>query len=622
MKNISVLIVEDENIVAKDIAARVARQGYTVAAVVGTGEEAVQLVETIRPDLILMDIMLKGAMDGIEATQKIRERFDMPVVYLTAYADEKTLQRAKVTEAFGYLLKPFEERELHITIEMALYKHQMERRLREREAWLETTLRSIGDAVISTDADGCIRFMNPKAEALTGWTHREAEGMLLGDVLTKGEGESVLLSKDGRQIAIEETQAPTVDATGACSGSVVVFRDVSERKRLEEQLRQSQKMESIGTLASGIAHDFNNILNNVLGFAYQLQKHADDQARVQKYSQTIERSATRGAELCSQLLTFARAGRKERVATDLKGVIEEVVSLSAGTFPKSIRLHKAVEESVLPVLGDRAELYQILLNLTVNARDAVLARTDSQGGSVIIEAMNVAVEPEANPDLLGFQGEYCVALRVTDSGVGIPESIRDRIFDPFFTTKEKGQGTGLGLSVVYNIVRNHKGVLRVESEEGVGTTFAIYLPAVKGEVKQPQAASANVAASAGRETVLVVDDEVAMQELAKDVLEERGYRVLVAGSGEEALEVCRKHRNEVALAVLDLVMKGMDGVQTFRALKEINPSLKTFFCTGYMPVEILNSLPEKERNQLLRKPFTPQALLEMVRGVLDLPPCR
>jgi two-component system cell cycle sensor histidine kinase/response regulator CckA len=622
MKNISVLIVEDENIVAKDIAARVARQGYTVAAVVGTGEEAVQLVETIRPDLILMDIMLKGAMDGIEATQKIRERFDMPVVYLTAYADEKTLQRAKVTEAFGYLLKPFEERELHITIEMALYKHQMERRLREREEWLETTLRSIGDAVISTDADGCIRFMNPKAEALTGWTHREAEGMLLGDVLTKGEGESVLLSKDGRQIAIEETQAPTVDATGARSGSVVVFRDVSERKRLEEQLRQSQKMESIGTLASGIAHDFNNILNNVLGFAYQLQKHADDQVRVQKYSQTIERSATRGAELCSQLLTFARAGRKERVATDLKGVIEEVVSLSAGTFPKSIRLHKAVEESVLPVLGDRAELYQILLNLTVNARDAVLARTDSQGGSVIIEAMNVAVEPEANPDLLGFQGEYCVALRVTDSGIGIPESIRDRIFDPFFTTKEKGQGTGLGLSVVYNIVRNHKGVLRVESEEGVGTTFAIYLPAVRGEVKQPQAASANVAASAGRETVLVVDDEVAMQELAKDVLEERGYRVLVAGSGEEALEVFRKHRNEVALAVLDLVMKGMDGVQTFRALKEINPSLKTFFCTGYMPVEILNSLPEKERNQLLRKPFTPQALLEMVRGVLDLPPSR
>jgi two-component system cell cycle sensor histidine kinase/response regulator CckA len=622
MKNISVLIVEDENIVAKDIAARVARQGYTVAAVVGTGEEAVQLVETIRPDLILMDIMLKGAMDGIEATQKIRERFDTPVVYLTAYADEKTLQRAKVTEAFGYLLKPFEERELHITIEMALYKHQMERKLREHEEWLETTLRSIGDAVISTDAGGRIRFMNPKAEALTGWTHREAEGMPLGDVLTKGEGESVLLSKDGRQIAIEETQAPTVDATGARSGSVVVFRDVSERKRLEEQLRQSQKMESIGTLASGIAHDFNNILNNVLGFAYQLQKHADDQVRVQKYSQTIERSATRGAELCSQLLTFARAGRKERVATDLKGVIEEVVSLSAGTFPKSIRLHKAVEESVLPVLGDRAELYQILLNLTVNARDAVLARTDSQGGSVIIEAMNVAVEPEANPDLLGFQGEYCVALRVTDSGIGIPESIRDRIFDPFFTTKEKGQGTGLGLSVVYNIVRNHKGVLRVESEEGVGTTFAIYLPAVRGEVKQPQAASANVAASAGRETILVVDDEVAMQELAKDVLEERGYRVLVAGSGEEALEVFRKHRNEVALAVLDLVMKGMDGVQTFRALKEINPSLKTFFCTGYMPVEILNSLPEKERNQLLRKPFTPQALLEMVRGVLDLPPRR
>jgi signal transduction histidine kinase/DNA-binding response OmpR family regulator len=619
MKNISVLIVEDENIVAKDIAARVARQGYTVSAVVGTGEEAVQLAERIRPDLILMDIMLKGAMDGIEATQKIRERFDTPVVYLTAYADEKTLQRAKVTEAFGYLLKPFEERELHITIEMALYKHQMERKLREHEEWLETTLKSIGDAVISTDADGRIRFMNPKAEALTGWTQREGEGMPLGDVLTKGEGESVLLSKDGRPIPIEETQAPTMDASGVRSGSVVVFRDISDRKRLEEQLRQSQKMESIGTLASGIAHDFNNILNNVLGFAYQLQKHADDQARVQKYSQTIERSATRGAELCSQLLTFARAGRKERVATDLKGIIEEVVSLSAGTFPKSIRLHKAVEESVLPVLGDRGELYQILLNLIVNARDAVLARTDSQGGSVIIEAMNVAVEPETNPDLLGFQGEYCVALRVTDSGIGIPESIRDRIFDPFFTTKEKGQGTGLGLSVVYNIVRNHKGVLRVESEEGVGTTFAIYLPAVKGEVKQPQAASANVAASAGRETVLVVDDEVAMQELAKDVLEERGYRVLVAGSGEEALEVCRKHRNEIALAVLDLVMKGMDGVQTFHGLKEINPRLKTFFCTGYMPGEILKSLPEKERNQLLRKPFTPQALLEMVRGVLDLP---
>ncbi|MBP1678539.1 MAG: hybrid sensor histidine kinase/response regulator [Bacteroidetes bacterium] len=622
MKKASILIVEDEYIVARDIAARVERQGYRVAEIVASGEDAVTQAGVTRPDLVLMDIKLSGPMDGVEAAEKIRASHDIPVVYLTAFADERTLERAKVTDAFGYLLKPFEERELHITIEMALYKHDVERRMRDNERWLATTLKSIGDGVMSTDAEGRITFMNPVAETLTGWPADVAVGLTVDTVLRRSPGGDSIVHRDGHLCPIEETAAPLRDERGNVVGSVIVFRDITERNRLEEQLRQSQKLESIGTLASGIAHDFNNILNGVLGFTGQLRKYAADPEKVARYTQTIEQSANRGAELCSRILSFARKSSREQVPTDIGSVVSEVVNVCRETFPRSIALSSFAEEGLAPVLGDRGELYQVLLNLCVNARDAVATRHPDGGGNVRVEARSAVAAPDLPPGSRLRAGDKCVELRVSDNGSGMSSEVRDKIFDPFFTTKSRGQGTGLGLSMVYSIVQNHGGVLSFESEEGVGTTFRIVFPpcdrAVEvtrqgpaTEPKPPQAVGTN------DELVLVVDDEPTMLDLAKELLQEQGYSVITAANGRDGIEALRRRSAEVRLVLLDLMMPEMDGIAALREMRKIRGDIKALFCTGYMPEDVRHRLPEEEHLNILQKPFDPARLFSMVRSRLD-----
>jgi two-component system cell cycle sensor histidine kinase/response regulator CckA len=766
--SISILVVEDENIVAKDLVNRLHNLGYTVTTTVATGEDAVREASQTPPDLVMMDIMLRGHMDGIEAARRILATLDIPVVYLTAYADEKTLARAKVTDAFGYLLKPFEERELHITIEMALYKHQMERKLRESEQWLSAILRSVADAVIATDTRGQIRFLNPIAENLTGWTQAEAVGKPLAEVFRvedeqareqiaravrnaaaeTGTGGSAirtaLIASDGREIPVEENLAPIHNSAGQITGVVLVFRDVTERRqseealrqsesqlagivgtamdaivtadedqrillfnsaaeqmfrcsaaeaigqpidrfipdrfrdlhrdyvrsfaetnvsqrtmgklgvvygvrrdgeefpaeasisqieigghkfftgilrditernKMEEQLRQAQKMESIGTLASSIAHDFNNVLNNVLGFAAQLKKYIHDEAKVRRYIETIEKSAMRGADLASQLLSFARTGRRTNVPTNLYQIVGEVIASCRETFPSAVRLESRVAPDLLPIMGDHGGLYQVLSNLCVNARDAIVARPDG-AGVLTIEARNAVIGKDVGSHLFAASGSRCVELKVSDTGIGIPEEIRERIFDPFFTTKDRGRGTGLGLSIVYNIVRSHQGAITLESETGLGSTFKVFLPAIQAEPAGQPRSGRPVAVGTRKQTVLLVDDEPAMQELGRELLEEDGYEVIVAANGPQALEIYSQHHETIDLVILDLVMPGMDGGQTYTEMKKLNGNIKAFFCTGFISDQIVADLLHEEKLQAVSKPFRPDEFLRTVRGVI------
>jgi two-component system, cell cycle sensor histidine kinase and response regulator CckA len=764
MAGTTLLVVEDELVVAEDLRSRLTGLGYEIVGVTGSGDEAVDLALRLRPRLVLMDIRLRGETDGITAAERIRASSDIPVIFLTAYADAATLRRAQVPDPFGYLLKPFDERDLHITIEMALAKHRHATELQEHRRRLDTILRSIGDAVIAADLQGRVTFMNPVAEGLTGWSETGARGEPLTSVFRASGGSvretllqilpgsippdgptvgsvPLLFARDGRSLPIDMNATPVRDDTGRVTGAVVVFRDASAResagralrqseeryraffeddltgdyiaagdgtilecnpafvrmlgfpsvedalgknlhahypdrdacerflghlrterrlayyekelrtldgrrvyvienasgvmdgrgdllqykgymfddtvrKQLEEQLHHMQKMESIGTLASGIAHDFNNIINNVLGFSTQMKKHVDDPAKILKYAQTIEKSATRGAELSAQLLSFARVGQREMKPLDAGHVIEEVAALCSETFPKQITIDRHIDPDLHPVRGDHGGLYQVLMNLCVNARDALTDRGEGNGGTIRLVARNTVAQDALSAQFFG-DGTPCVELRVEDDGVGIPDDLRERIFDPFFTTKEKGKGTGLGLAVVYTIVRSHRGVLSVESTEGRGSTFRVLLPAAPGGVA-PAAVDEERETVHGRgETVLVVDDEDSMQELARDLLEEAGFRVITAGSGMRAIEIYRERGKEIDLVILDLVMSGLDGTQTYRELKRLDPQVRAFFCTGYMPDQVTASLLEREQLQAVLKPFKPESLVRIVRETLD-----
>jgi PAS domain S-box-containing protein len=496
------LVVEDESLIAEEIQDRLERLGHRATALVGSGEEAVQTAQRLRPDLVLMDIRLKGRLDGIEAAARIRERLDIPVIYLTAHSDDATLQRAKRTDPFGYLLKPFEERDRRVTIEMALHKHNRERRLKESEEKLATTLASIGDAVIATDAETRITFMNPAAEILTRWKYEEAHGMPLKQVFhivhetTRTEAENpaqtalrqrkivaladstVLIARDGAEFPIEDSAAPITDSRSNVQGAVVVFRDISERKRAEkalreaeERFRQAQKMESIGRLAGGVAHDINNMMTVVNCGSEMVLGELGPNHPLRGTVEAIHQAGERATSITRQLLAFSRKQLLVPMVLDLNQVVQHAVQPLRRLIGANIEIITLLQPALRPVKADPMQLEHILRHLAVNARDAM-----PNGGRLTLETHNVDLDEafvQANPEVR--PGPH-VMLVVRDTGCGMDEATRGHLFEPFFTTKDVGKGTGLGLAVVYGIIKQSGGFIAAESQPGRGTTFRIYLP--------------------------------------------------------------------------------------------------------------------------------------------------
>jgi two-component system cell cycle sensor histidine kinase/response regulator CckA len=628
-----VLIVEDELIVAADIASRLTRLGYVVVGQADQAEEAVRLAGELRPDLVLMDIRLRGGGDGVKAAEEIRRRLRLPVIYVTAHADEATLQRAKVTEPFGYVLKPFEERELRTIIEMARYKHAAERRLADSERRYATTLSSIGEAVVATDQTGRITFLNPIAERLTGWSLAEAAGRPLPDVFrtahehtrtlvdnsverllangtTFGLGDGVvLLARDGQEYLIDDCAAPIHDDAGQTNGVVLVFRDMTEERRREEELRQAQKMEAVGRLAGGIAHDFNNLLTVINGYSALLLESAGPDHPWHGLIAEVARAGDRAADLTRQLLAFSRKQHVQPQVIDLNQVVTNSLILLRRLIAENIELVTDLSPAALTTRADPGQIEQIIVNLVLNARDAM-----PEGGQIRLTTVHGECRPDHTPHLPG--GPY-IALTVADTGVGMDAATRARIWEPFFTTKEVGKGTGLGLATVYGIVKQAGGHVAVASEPGQGALFTVTFPLAA----EPRSATPRAAplpdVPRGSETLLLVEDDEAVRGLAAQLLRSAGYTVLEARHGLEALDLAARYSGPIHLLVSDLVMPQMSGRTLADIVQTQVPGIRVLFMTGYCDASLLQADEAARVYRVLSKPFIPKDLVIAVRELLD-----
>lgn len=373
---------------------------------------------------------------------------------------------------------------------------------------------------------------------------------------------------------------------------------------------RAQRLESIGTLASGIAHDLNNILTPILAVAQLLPlKFPDVYEQDNHLLEILENSAKRGADLVKQVLSFARGVEGKRMALQLKHLIREVVKILKETFPKSVEVYIDIAPDLWLVSGDGTQLHQVLMNLCVNARDAML-----NGGTLSICAENLLIDENyARMHLEAKTGPYTVTT-VSDTGVGIPREVLDRIFEPFFTTKEQGKGTGLGLSTVIGIVKSHGGFVNVYSEVGSGTSFKIYLPAVQEMEAQP-AQEVEILAGQG-ELILVVDDEPAIRDITTTALETYNYKALTASDGIEAVAVYAEHREEISLVLTDMMMPEMDGITTIRTLQKINPQVKIIAVSGLVSNDKLSQAASFGVKTFLSKPYTARELLTTINLVL------
>lgn len=634
MTTTRILIVEDERIIARGIEKRLLGLGYSVIGNAGAGEEAVRQALELSPDLILMDINLGRGMDGVEAAAAIRAQADIPVVFLTAFSDDATLQRSKQSDPFGYLLKPFEDKDLQTAIEIGLYRHRMERRLRENEQWLAATLSSIGDAVIATDAEGRVRFLNTLAEQFTGWTQAEALGRDVRDVFTivdertrqpvqnpalealfRGEPavlapDTILIDKWGKERPIDDSAAPIRGMTGQLSGAVLVFRDVTERRRLEEHLRQAQKMEAIGRLAGGIAHDFNNIMTIITGFSELLlanKQLPDEQLETVRH---IEEAGKRAASLTSQIMAFSRKQLLVPSVLSLNSIVRDMATMSKRLIGTHIELQTDLDPDVGPIRADPTQLGQVILNLAANARDAM-----PNGGRLVIATANVELEETTTRNYPDVKPGRYARLTVTDTGCGMSDEVLRHIFEPYFTTKGLGQGTGLGLATVHGIVKQSGGHIEVRSQLEAGTTFQIYFPLVE---EAPVSLARDAGSSpAGQETLLLVEDDEMVRTMTRTILAQNGYRVLEAANGPEALEVAERHPEPIRLLVTDLVMPFLSGFELAELLTARRPEIRVLLISGYTEEEAARHGIATAEAAFLQKPFSLASLTSKVREVLD-----
>jgi PAS domain S-box-containing protein len=505
---------------------------------------------------------------------------------------------------------------------MAIERKRSEEAVRESEALLHTVFESMPFELWVCGADGRYVMQNPTSVARWGnqigklpsetgldpavlqlWEENNTRAFN-GEIVT-GERQ---YNEGGKIIHVYNVITP-IRQDGAVRGIMGMNMDITDRKNLEQQLLQSQKLESLGTLAGGIAHDFNNILGIIVGHASLLKEVTGNPAKLSRSAAAIEKAAIRGAALVRQILTFARKTSVVTEPVNLNEIASELGRMIEETFPRSIAITLDLAPDLPPVDGDRTQLHQTLLNLCVNARDAM-----PSGGSLSITTQRVRNRGREE------DGGWFARLTVADTGSGMDETTRRRIFEPFFTTKEPGSGTGLGLSVVYGIVQSHGGFISVDSAPGEGTKFTLDFPLPhSAAVHGPATRVAEASRTGGTETLLVVEDEEMLCELLKASLDALGYTVITASSGDQALSIYESLGEEIALVISDLGLPGMSGRDLFLKIRALRPEARVVVATGYLDPGTRTELLALGANGFIQKPYLPDEVALAIRAALKEP---
>jgi two-component system cell cycle sensor histidine kinase/response regulator CckA len=608
-----------------------------VVAIAASYDGALAAFAEASYDVAFFDYVLDTS-DGLSLLREIRQRgVDTPVVVLTSRAAGEVAVDAMKAGAADYLSKSqLSVESIARTIRHALALSAEERSRRQAEAGLrasEERFRALAenstDALMLLDVDARITYLSPSSQRHFGWAPEAVIDKSIFDFIHPDDldvahgGIAGARKEPGQPVTVEvrfahadgtwrNTECVGVDRVHEPSVAAIVInaRDITDRRRLEQQLRQSQKMEAVGRLAGGVAHDFNNLLTAILGYCNLMLEDVAPDHPLRPDLEEIRQAGERAAALTRQLLAFSRRQMLQPQIVDVNGLVRQLEPTLRRLVGDDIEFVTAFAQDLATVRVDPASIEQVVLNLVMNARDAMPA-----GGRLVIESANVELDAAYVYDHASvISGKY-VMLAVNDTGQGMEESTRAKIFEPFFTTREQGKGDGLGLATVYGIVKQSGGYIWVYSEPGRGTAFKVYLP-IDVQSSPPERQVSAAPAPRAWETILLVDDEPGVRALAREILRRRGYVVLEATHGLDALRVAERHQDVIHLMVSDIMMPYLGGRELAERLASVRPSMRVLFISGYTDTAVMHG-DVTPGTAFLQKPFTPENFARTVRGVLD-----